>query len=128
MKLYIGAGLIALGAYSFGNIARMKRRSLRATGRVVRVMVSSSKHYDDSTSTTSYTPVISFRAADGAEYECHGDSSPREPDIGRKVKIEYDPQHPRTAWERGSGSMWVLPLLITIGGIVLLAMGVRERE
>ena len=126
LKLLLGVGLVALGLISFVTSARSKKRSLRTNGRIVRYLTSTSKDFDDISASTSYIPVIAFRTPEGGDYECHGDSTPRVPKLGAKVKLQYDPIHPRTAWERGSGTIWVLPFLITAGGVVLVILGLRE--
>jgi hypothetical protein len=126
VKLMIGVGLVALGLYSFVNSARMRKRSLRTNGRIVRYQISTSKHFDDITSSTSYIPIIAYSTPDGRSYECNGDSTPREPRIGAKVQLQYDPLHPQTAWERNSGVVFMLPFTMTIVGIVLVGLGLQD--
>ena len=126
LKLPIGLVLVASGLTGFITSARIVKRSRRARGRVVRSLRSTSKHYDDLSSSTSYIPIIVFRPPDGKEFEFRGDSNPREPKVGARVPLQYDPLDPRTAWERRSANIWVLPFLMTAGGVVLVILGLRR--
>lgn len=126
IKLYIGAAVILLGLYSFRNSARMRKRSQRINGRVVRFKTVRSKHIDDPHESVSYIPVIAYSTPDGVTYECHGDSNPREPKIGTKIQLQYDPLEPGTAWERNSGGIYAVPFALTLVGIVLVGFGLAD--
>ena len=106
-----GIAIVAAGAIQWRRASALVRRSVKTSGRVVSVRRSPS---DDGTD--SWFPQIAFTTRDGVAREITGASKTREPRVGSKIQVAYDPDNPDNAWEFRTAGPFAGAILLFILG------------
>lgn len=128
IALLVGAGIATWLTLDF------RRRAVPASG----VIVDLAEHRS-SKGSRMYAPTYEFTDAAGQTHRVTASGSSSSPgyDIGEKVRLRYDPQHPATARLDGFMDNWFLPTLFggmglvfggVAAGIVLTAAAGRRRR
>ena len=115
----VGAAMLA-GAFAlYNNTASFLDRSATAQGTVVELIRSRSSD------STSYYPVVQFRAASGREIEFQSNSGSNPPSYNRgaQVTVLYEPANPEDAKIDGFFSLWGGTLIVGILGAVFGLIG-----
>jgi hypothetical protein len=118
---FIGAGLL-LGAIALGvSTRKFIATAKHAEGTVTELLEKRDK--DDGSIT--YTPVVGFIAASGANvsFTSSFSSKPAAYDVGEKVGVLYAPDDPNDARIDGFGSLWLGPLILGGLGVVFGGIG-----
>jgi hypothetical protein len=117
--------LLIAAISSYRAVARMSREE-SATGRVVEII--ERREYlneQDRIVQDYYYPVVEYASADGRPHTVHmteGSSFPSH-EVGDKVTVLYDPEHPLDARIKSFSSdalMWILPGITAILGLGFL--------
>jgi hypothetical protein len=116
----VGLLLLLIGALLFVRVRRFVAGSLRAQGTVV----SLSAHMHGSRVT--YSPVISFTARDGGEFEFNDPVSSRPAGfkLGDRVEVLYDWQDHSHARLASPLRLYLAPAIVGFLGLVFTSIGV----
>ncbi|MBK1873621.1 DUF3592 domain-containing protein [Marinobacter sp. 1-3A] len=115
----VGAAML-VGAFAlYNNTTSFLERSETAQGTVVELIRSRSSD------STSYFPVVQFRAAGGRDIEFQSNSGSNPPSYtrGEQVTVFYEPANPEGAMIDGFFSLWGAPLIIGGMGAVFGLIG-----
>lgn len=112
----IGTALVVLSAISFVKTRRFVDRCIDTDGRVVR--------YADDLDGEPIFPVVAFEDRTGQTYEITRPSDGSNPALGTLVRVTYYPPDPTNAWAAGTVTPWVIPSVVTLGGVGLIVTAV----
>lgn len=126
-------GLLGLGGVSTGAAAYQFYRSERLTKSgtstkaiVTRLEWRPSSFNDNAVDTGDYAPEFTFESGDGAKHVVVSKfgSSPCPYAVGQEISVLYDPANPGDAEVNSFGTLWVLPGILGLVGIVMMSVGI----
>ena len=119
MVLVLGVGLFGAGIYTFLSTRDFIGDAVSANGVVIDVQREWDLDDDDYT----YYPRVRFNTENGQPYEFtgRGSSSRTTFDVGKEVRILYDPADPHQARIDSFSQLWFAPLILGGIGLVLTA-------
>ncbi|HSS78851.1 MAG TPA: DUF3592 domain-containing protein [Thermoanaerobaculia bacterium] len=112
----IGTALVVSSAIMFVKTWRFVDRCIDTDGRVVR--------YADDLDGDPTFPVVAFEDRTGQTYEITRPSDGSRPTLGTIVRVTYYPPDPANAWAAGTVTPWVIPSVLTLGGVGLIVTAV----
>ncbi|MFH2063139.1 MAG: DUF3592 domain-containing protein [bacterium] len=132
VTLSIGLPMIGVSGYTLYSTYDMVSSGVRTEGTVVRL--EEVKHrrppkiHRQKKTVAAYHPVISFLTEDGQTVEYRSDfgTSPPVHEVGEKVDVIYDPQDPSRAEIDSFVSLWLGPILVAGGGVLITAVGLLD--
>lgn len=113
--LAIGLGVWAAAAYLYTNTRQLVASGEHARGIVVAL----------SRSGSTYSPVVAFKTADGAEIEFVGKVGTSSPRFvkGQQLDVLYRPENPKDAHINAFLDLWGGPAFLTIFGAIFSLIG-----
>jgi hypothetical protein len=116
----VGLVLLGIGVLLWLRVRRFVAGALRAQGTVI----SLTQHMHGSRAT--YSPVISFTARDGGEFEFHDpvSSRPASHQIGDRVEVLYDWQDHSRARLASPLRLYLAPAIVCFLGLVFTSIGI----
>ena len=116
----VGSGLLLVAVLLFVRVRRFVAGALRAQGTVI----SLTQHMHGSRAT--YSPVVSFTARDGREFEFHDpiSSRPASHKIGDRVEVLYDWQDASRARLASPVRLYLAPAIVGFLGLVFTSIGI----
>src|SRR6218665_1718264 len=117
--LIVGAGLLAGAVYSYADKKAFLEKAESAQGTVIEMIA---RRSDNS---TTYCPVVRFKAKTGQEitFTSSVSSNPPSYSVDETVEILYDPADPKEANINGFASLWLVPLILGILGTIFFLIG-----
>lgn len=115
-----GAALVLGSMIAWRSAAAVHRRSKTVNGRIVSVHRSAAS---DPRDPDAFLPTIAYQTPDGYSGQIAGSSNSREPLVGSKVKVSYDPTDPRRAWEHRTAGPYGGAIMLALIGIGVLLYG-----
>ncbi len=119
--IVLGAGFVVLGSVMLYSMVQFKRSAIRTTATVVEIKTSTGR----STSTITYSPVLSFIALDGKNYIYDVSRfSYTHYTIGQEIEIVYENANPNKANINSFYNIFLTPLVLIVLGIftVIIAL------
>lgn len=120
-----GGGIVAVasGLYSFFNTEEFTATAARADGKVVEMVRSSSRSYDDGGPT--YAPRFAFHTPDGELWTILAKVGTNPPafDVGDKIPVLYQTNDPAHARIDSATQLWLWPIILSVAGAIALAIG-----
>lgn len=119
--LPIGLAMLAAAVYFGWDTRAWLARSVEAQGSVIEMV----RVRDSDTGSLSFAPLVRFITADGntIEFQSTVQSNPPGYRAGQNVTVLYDPAKPNSAALSGLFSIWGVPVILGIIGVVFTAFG-----
>lgn len=118
----VGAGLLANAAWMVGQ--RLSAQGA-ATGQVVDHEATTTPGAVDAIGppTTLYSPVVEFTTGGRRHrFTAIGGDTKRRPARGTRLPVRFRPGHPEAAYVATFATMWVMPIVWGLAGMVALAI------
>ncbi|QIP17430.1 DUF3592 domain-containing protein [Spirosoma aureum] len=123
----LGIGLLTGAFFSYRNIRQWLSDTDKATGRVIGLdkRQSVDRFNDRDSYSTAYYPVVQFSGPSGQSITFRSSVGSSSPDyqIGESVSVLYDRQNPDSARVDAFMSIWLVPLVLGVLGIVFMIAG-----
>jgi len=123
----VGAMLLFVGIAAFIQTRRFATDAIRTSGTVVENKATQKRREDGVGQDTLYYPIFEFADFQGIQRRVQGStaSSPPSFSIGAKVRVLYSRSDPERARIDSFGNLWLLPLLASGLGVVLVLNAVH---
>ncbi len=124
---FIGASVVVIAVFMLFSTVGIIVNGASAEGTITDIEVSTSTSTDSDgyiTTTTSYYPVVSFRARDEQIYTFRSNSSDEDAEVGDKVRVLYKSSNPGDARINSFWHLWGMGLVVFLVGLVFAGVGV----
>ncbi len=115
--IVILAAIICLGisTYLFINTRKFVSTATKTKGTIVRL-----DPCEGSKGGTIYLPIFEFRTLDGQVITVAHDSAqkPAQYQVGQSIDVLYNPENPQGAKIGNSTNLYMLPVILAVGGVV----------
>lgn len=107
--------LLGISAYLFINTRKFVSAATKTKGTIVRL-----DPRPGSKGGTVYLPFFEFRTLDGQVHTVAHDSAQKPPQykVGQSIDVLYNPENPQDAKISGSTNLYLLPVILAVGGVV----------
>lgn len=121
--LVVGVILLGVAIYTYQSTSQFVRAAAKTNGQVVAMEAHRSR--TKSGMSTSYNPVVRFRAATNEEiqFTSNFSTSPPMHHVGEKVTVLYRRDTPHDAQISDFWSLWFAPILLTGMGTIFTGVG-----
>lgn len=123
---FIGLVFLGIGIFQFLKSRKLVSKGITTSAKIIEIMQKESKSQDDEGYTTtsySYTPIFEFETKNGEKYTVeskHGFSNKNKFKIGESVDVVYLEEKPQDASIKKFGSLWSLPIILILVGVMLV--------
>jgi len=120
--LVLSLGCFVTAGVLYVQTKNFLKRAITTYGIVTKIVVEKSNTGKKS---EYYFPIISYDLSGKQTIEFQdsfGSGNPNYYTVGQQVEILYDPQNPKEASVKRFLSLWLLPILFIIGGLITLSM------
>lgn len=117
--LWFSLLFLVLGCWTTWTTATFLARSTRTTGTIVQLNAKT-----DAKGKTSWTPVFTYRSADGRQWTITSRvaSSPPEFVVGQSIPVRYEPSNPSDGHIDSLIHLWMLPFGMFLFAAITFAM------
>ncbi|MBU1119891.1 DUF3592 domain-containing protein [Patescibacteria group bacterium] len=122
----IGLVFLGFGIFQFLKSKKLVSNGVTSTAKIIEIRQKKSQTQDDEGYTTtsySYAPVFEFETKNGEKYTVeskHGFANKNKFRVGESVEIIYLEEKPQDACIKKFGSLWSLPIILILVGIMLV--------
>jgi len=126
--LLVGLVSLIFGIFQFIKAKKLVKNGVTVSAKIAEVIRKESQSQDEdgfSTTSYSYAPVFEFEVKNGEKYSVeskHGFANKNKFKVGDIVDVIYLEEKPQEASIKKFGSLWSLPVILIILGILFIVM------